>query len=64
MQHKLYALRKDKGITQEEMAKSLNITTFTYRNKEKSKIPFNADEMYQLARYFNMNIDDIFLPRQ
>lgn len=63
MQHKLYALRKENGVTQEEMAKSLEITTFTYRNKEKSKVPFNADEMYKLAEYFNKNIDDIFLPR-
>jgi len=63
MQHKLYALRKNKDITQEVMANELNITTFTYRKKEKSLSPFNADQMFAIARYFDTDINDIFLPR-
>ena len=63
MQHKLYAMRKAKNLTQEEMASVLNVSTVTYRAKEKSKIPFNADEMFMIASYFNTDMNDIFIPR-
>lgn len=63
MQHKLYAMRKAKNLTQEEMANVLNVSTVTYRSKEKSKIPFNADEMFMIASYFKTDMNDIFIPR-
>lgn len=66
MQYKLYALRKSKDInmTQEEMAKLLDMDVSTYRRKEGSKSPFSQDDMFAIASHFDMNIHDIFLPRK
>lgn len=62
MQHKLYGLRKGK-YTQDEMAKILNISRNSYINKERSKTPFNLDEMFIISRLFDKKMEDIFLPR-
>lgn len=57
--------RKMIGMTQAEMAKQLNISEVTYRNKEKGKIPFKDFEMeifYKLLKQIkpSTNITDIF----
>lgn len=62
MQVKLYALRKNKGMTQNDVAKYLGITEQTYRSKELGHRLFNADEMFELSHLFKKPMDDIFLP--
>ncbi|ASN72351.1 putative cro-like protein [uncultured Caudovirales phage] len=62
MQYKLYSLRKGK-FTQDEMAKILNISRNSYINKEKSKTPFNSDEMFIISKLFGKSMEQIFLPR-
>lgn len=57
--------RKMIGMTQAEMAKQLNISELTYRNKEKGKIPFKDFEMeifYMLLKQIkpSVSITDIF----
>lgn len=64
MQYKLYALRKQKGLTQEDMAKELGITPNTYRNKELGHTFFNAKEMFKISDLFQKPLDDIFLPSE
>lgn len=64
MQTILYGLRKEKGLTQEELAKHLNISEVTYRKKELGKSEFTQDEMFSLSKFFNRQIDQIFLPRK
>lgn len=64
MQHKLYALRKHKGLTQEDMAEKLGITRTTYRSKELGHTFFNAKEMFKISDLFQKPLDDIFLPSE
>lgn len=64
MQIKLYDIRKNKKhLTQQQVAEYLGISTKSYRDKELSRHPFTQDEMFKLSSYFNMKIEDIFLPR-
>lgn len=46
------------------MATYLGITPKTYRSKELGNSEFTLDEMFAIAKMFNMKIDDIFLPRK
>ena len=64
MQTILYGLRKAKGLTQKELAKKIGISELSYRNKELGKNEFTQDEMFFLSRFFNKQIDKIFLPRK
>ena len=65
MQSRLYDLRKHvKGMTQQQMADYLNISTKAYRDKENGKNQFTQDEMFAISELFNLNIDTIFLPRK
>ena len=51
-------------MTQAEIADYLGISTKTYRSKELGNSEFTMDEMFKIAKLFNMRIDDIFLPRE
>ena len=62
MQEKLLILRKRNSLNQEFMADLLGISYKQYGKKENGKAVFNGDEMFKIAEYFNMKIDDIFLP--
>lgn len=62
MQEKLLLIRKNKNITQQELANCIGISVNQYSLKEKGKYNFNCDEMFKIAEYLKMNIDDIFLP--
>lgn len=63
MQSKLYALRKEAGLTQEDLANMLGISRSRYGQKELGKAEFTQDEMFELGKIFDRNINDIFLPR-
>jgi len=57
--------RKITGLTQRGIAKELNISEGTYRNKEKRKVSFKDSEMrifFELVRKEipSVTIDDIF----
>lgn len=62
MQEKLLLIRKNKNITQQELAECIGISVNQYSLKEKGKYNFNCDEMFKIADYLKMNIEDIFLP--
>lgn len=62
MQEKLLLIRKNKNITQKELAECIGISVNQYSLKEKGKYNFNCDEMFKIAKHLNMNIEDIFLP--
>ena len=62
MQHKLFILRREAKISQENMAKMLGISEIAYRLKETGKNEFKASEMFTIAKYFNKTIEEIFLP--
>lgn len=63
MQEKLILLRKTSGVTQDTLAKLLDINPKTYSAKELGKTEFSMNEMFKIAKYFDKQIEDIFLPR-
>lgn len=63
MQGKLILLRKERNIKQQELADLLHISLKQYGFKENGKSVFNGDEMFAISNYFNLPIEDIFLPR-
>ena len=62
MQEKLILLRKQNNVSQKELSELLSITTKQFSAKELGKSKFNGDEMFKIADYFNLKVDDIFLP--
>lgn len=62
MQEKLLLIRKSRNITQQELAECIGISVNQYSLKEKGNYNFNCDEMFKIAEYLGMNIEDIFLP--
>ncbi len=62
MQEKLLLIRKNKNITQQELAKCIGLSVNQYSLKEKGKYLFNCEEMFKIAEFLGMNIDEIFLP--
>lgn len=62
MQEKLIIVRKQKDLTQKELADLIGISTKQYRLKENGDNKFNGDEMFKIAEFLNMKVDEIFLP--
>ncbi|RDW21010.1 transcriptional regulator [Oceanobacillus arenosus] len=62
MQWLLIRLRKEKELTQKQMARKMNLNITTYVNKENGKSPFKSDEMFFLRDFFGKPIEEIFLP--
>ena len=54
---RLKELRKSKNLTQNDMAKSLQITTRHYQDCEYGKVTPNAIMLIKLADYYNVSID-------
>ena len=60
MQIYLYQLRKEKGITQKELAQKIGISETAYRQKEKGQRAFKLDEMFIIADILEKDIGEIF----
>ena len=54
----LKQLRKNNKISQEEMARTLNISLRAYQLKEKGESELKLSELIILADKFNMNLSD------
>jgi transcriptional regulator with XRE-family HTH domain len=54
----LKELRKNQKISQEEMARTLNISLRAYQLKEKGESELKLSELIILADKFNMNLTD------
>ena len=55
---KLKELRKNNKFSQEEMARTLNISLRAYQLKEKGESELKLSELIILADKFNMNLTD------
>lgn len=53
----LKELRKEKGITQKEIADKLNITDRTYGHYETGKREPTIDTLINIADYYNISLD-------
>lgn len=62
MQEKLLLIRKNRNITQQTLADLIGISLNQYGLKENGKYNFDCDEMFAIANYLNMKIEEIFLP--
>ena len=56
--------RKDMKITQDELAKKLNTSKGTISNYETGYRSPRQDDLFLLAEVLNINIDDLFPPRE
>ena len=54
----LKQLRKESKFSQEEMARTLNISLRAYQLKEKGESELKLSELIILANKFNMNLSD------
>ena len=59
VQEKLKNLRKQKGISQEKMAKILGTDTSNYSRKERGEVKIFDDEWEKLAKTLEVPIEDI-----
>lgn len=61
MKNRLEDLRKKKGIKQEELATILEVSRQTISSLEKGRYNPSILLAFKIARYFEMNIEDIFI---
>lgn len=57
----LEEIRKERGITQEELAKILEVSRQTVGSLENGRYNPSIILAFKIARYFEMTIEDIFI---
>ena len=62
MQEKLIILMKERNVTNKKLADIIGVSEKQLGYKIKGKSDFKSSEMFKIADYFKVNIDDIFLP--
>ena len=60
MKNRLEALRREKGIRQEDLAQALNVSRQTIISLEKGKYNPSLALAFRLARSFGLPIEEIF----
>lgn len=61
MKNRLEELRKARGIRQEELADTLGVSRQTISSLEKGRYNPSILLAFRIARYFGMQIEDIFI---
>lgn len=61
MKNRLEEIRKNKGITQEELAASLEVSRQTIGSLENGRYNPSILLAFKIARYFQLSIEDIFI---
>ncbi|MDO4927261.1 MAG: helix-turn-helix transcriptional regulator [Turicibacter sp.] len=61
MKNKLEEIRKQRQITQEELATVLEVSRQTISSLEKGRYNPSIILAFKIARYFNMSIEEIFI---
>ena len=61
MKNRLEQLRKQRGISQEELADALQVSRQTVGSLENGRYNPSILLAFKIARYFGMTIEDIFL---
>lgn len=51
------SIREDNDVTQQEMAKLLNVSQNTYSQYETGKIEWTASTLIKIANYFDVSVD-------
>ncbi|EJP6473930.1 helix-turn-helix transcriptional regulator [Clostridium sporogenes] len=61
MKNKLEEIRKARDIKQEELADALEVSRQTISSLENGRYNPSIILAFKIARYFDMNIEDIFI---
>jgi putative transcriptional regulator len=61
MENKLKVFRAMQDITQEDLARELNVTRQTIIAIEKNKYDPSINLAFKMAKFFNVTIEDIFV---
>lgn len=61
MKTKIQELRKQNKVTQEELAAALGVTRQTIISLENGKYNASLQLAFKIARFFDRNIEEIFL---
>ena len=61
MNNRIKELRKQKKITQDELAKAVEVTRLTIISLENGKYNASLQLAYKISRYFVTNIEDVFI---
>ncbi|HEK9982817.1 TPA: helix-turn-helix transcriptional regulator [Streptococcus equi subsp. zooepidemicus] len=61
MQNRLEEIRKQKGITQEELANALEVSRQTIGSLENGRYNPSIILAFKIAKYFSLSIEDIFI---
>lgn len=61
MKNRLEEIRKSRGVTQEELAASLEVSRQTIGSLENGRYNPSILLAFKIARYFQMSIEDIFI---
>lgn len=59
--NKVFELRRAKEITQEELAKNLNVTRQTIIAIEKGNYTPSVSLALKIAKFFNKRVEDLFI---
>ena len=61
MKNKIEEIRKERGIRQEDFAKSLGVSRQTISSLENGRYNPSILLAYKIAKYFGMTIEDVFI---
>ena len=61
MKNRLKELRKQHGIKQEDLARALEVSRQTIGSLENGRYNPSIQLAFKIARYFNLQIEDIFI---
>lgn len=61
MKNRLEQIRKEKGITQEELADALEVSRQTVGSLENGRYNPSIILAYKIAKYFDLTIEEIFI---
>lgn len=60
MKNKIEAIRKERGIRQEDFAKAMGVSRQTISSLENGRYNPSILLAYKIARYFGMTIEQVF----
>ena len=61
MKNKIEAIRKERGIRQEEFAKCMGVSRQTISSLENGRYNPSILLAHKIAKYFDMTIEDVFI---
>ena len=61
MNNRIRDLRKDRKVTQDDLAGAVGVTRQTIISLENGKYNASLQLAHKIARYFGMSIEDIFI---